>query len=74
MRKFYIFAASKLDLRIKWITKETKTLFKLKYKCLHPACTSARADTIFWLPPWGQNIIRNFSKMILKNMMGCSNW
>ena len=38
MRKFYNFTGSKLDLRIKWITRKTKTLYKLKNKCLHPAC------------------------------------
>ena len=38
MRKFHNFAGSKFDTRIKWITRKTKTLFKLKDKCLHPAC------------------------------------
>ena len=35
MRKFHNFTGSKFDLPIKWITKKTKTLFKLKDKCLH---------------------------------------
>ena len=38
MRQFHNFTASKFDLRIKWITKKTKALFKLKDKCLHLAC------------------------------------
>ena len=38
MRKFHNFTGSKFDLRIKWITRKTKTLFKLKDKCVHPAC------------------------------------
>ena len=36
MQKFYNFTGSKFDLRIKRITRKTKTLFKLKDKCLHP--------------------------------------
>ena len=36
MRNFHNFTGSKFDLRIKWITRKTKTLFKLKDKCLHP--------------------------------------
>ena len=27
-----------VNLRIKWITKKTKTFLNLKNKCLHPAC------------------------------------
>ena len=38
MRKFHNFTGSKFDLRIEWITRNTKTIFKIKYKCLHPAC------------------------------------
>ena len=38
MRKFHNFTGSKFDLRIKWITRKTKTLFKLKDNCLHQAC------------------------------------
>ena len=38
MRKFHNFTESKFDLRIKWITRKTKTLSKLKNKCLHAAC------------------------------------
>ena len=38
MQKFHNFIGSKFDLQIKWITRKTKTLFKLKDKCLHPAC------------------------------------
>ena len=38
MRKLHNFTESKFDLQIKWITRKTKTLFKLKYKRLHPAC------------------------------------
>ena len=36
--KFYNFTRSKFDLWVKWITRKMKTLFKLKDKCLHPAC------------------------------------
>ena len=32
MRKFHSFTGSKFDLSIKWITRKTKTLFKLKDK------------------------------------------
>ena len=38
MRKFHNFTGSKFDLRIKWITRKTKTLLKLMDKCVHPAC------------------------------------
>ena len=38
MWKFHNFTGSKFALRIKWITKKTKTLFKLKDKGVHPAC------------------------------------
>ena len=38
MRKFHNFTGSKFALRIKWITKKMKTLFKLKDKGVHPAC------------------------------------
>ena len=38
LRNFHNFTESTFDLRIKWITRKTKTLFKLKNKCLHPAC------------------------------------
>ena len=37
MKKFCNFTNGEFDLRIKWLTKKTKTLFKLKDKCLHPA-------------------------------------
>ena len=37
MQKFHNFTRSKFDLQIKWITRKTKTLFKLKNKCLQPA-------------------------------------
>ena len=37
MQKFHNFTGSKFEVRIKWITRN-KALFKLKYKCLHPAC------------------------------------
>ena len=37
-RMFHKFTRSKFDLRIKWITRKTETLFKLKNKCLHRAC------------------------------------
>ena len=37
-RMFHKFTGSKFDLRIKWITRKTETLFKLKNKCLHRAC------------------------------------
>ena len=38
MQKFHNFTGSKFDLWIKWITRKAKTLFKIKGKCLHPAC------------------------------------
>ena len=38
MRKFHNFAGTKFDLRIKRITRNMEALFKLKDKCLHPAC------------------------------------
>ena len=50
MRKFHNFTGNKFDSRIKWITRKTKTLFKLKDKCVHPACkiyhgVSSRRET-----------------------------
>ena len=38
MRKFHNFTVSKFDLRIKWITRKTKIIFKLKNKRLYSAC------------------------------------
>ena len=38
MWKFHNFTGIKVDLQIKWITRKTKTFFKLKDKCLHSAC------------------------------------
>ena len=38
MRKFYNSTGNKFHLRIKWITRKTKTLFKLKDKSLHATC------------------------------------
>ena len=38
MPKFHNFTGGKFGLRIKWITRKTKTPFKLKDKCVHPAC------------------------------------
>ena len=42
MQKFHDFTESKFDLRIKWITKKAKTLFKLKDKGLHTYCKICR--------------------------------
>ena len=38
MQRFYDFPESKFYLRIKWITMKTRTLFKLKDKCLNLDC------------------------------------
>ena len=38
MRTFHNFTGIKFDLRNNWITKKTKTHFKLKDKCVHPVC------------------------------------
>ena len=38
MQKFHNFTRNKFGLQIKQITRKTKTLFKMKDKCLHPAC------------------------------------
>ena len=38
MGKFHNFIGSKFGFRIKWITRKTRTLFKLKEKCLPLAC------------------------------------
>ena len=35
MQTFHNFTGSKFDLRITWITRKTKTPFKLKDKCFH---------------------------------------
>ena len=37
MRNFHNFTGSKFDLRIEWITRNTKSLFEIKDKRLHPA-------------------------------------
>ena len=47
-----ILKGSKFDLRIKWITRKTKTLFKLKDKCVHPACKIYRG-----VCSWGETYI-----------------
>ena len=38
IKKFNKFTNDKYDIRIKWLTKKMKTLFKLKDPCIHPAC------------------------------------
>ena len=37
LQKFHNFTGNKFDLRIKWITRKTKSYFKSKDKCLHQA-------------------------------------
>ena len=38
IKKFNKFTNDKYDIRIKWLTRKMKTLFKLKDPCIHPAC------------------------------------
>ena len=38
MKKFDVFTDNKYDIRIKWITKKIKELFKLKSRSPHPSC------------------------------------
>ena len=38
MKKFDVFTDNKYDIRIKWITKKVKQLFKLKSRNPHPSC------------------------------------
>ena len=38
MRTFHNFTEIRFDLRNNWITKKTKTHFKLKDKCVYPVC------------------------------------
>ena len=38
MKKSDVFTDNKYDIRIKWITKKFKQLFKLKSSNLHPSC------------------------------------
>ena len=38
IKKFNKFTNDKYDIRIKWLTRKIKTLFKLKNACIHPAC------------------------------------
>ena len=37
IKKFNKFTNDKYDIRIKWLTRKSKTLFKLKDLCIHPA-------------------------------------
>ena len=38
IKTFNKFTNDKYDIRIKWLTRKSKTLFKLKDPCIHPAC------------------------------------
>ena len=38
IKKFNTFTNDKYDIRIKWLTRKMKTLFKLKDPCIHPVC------------------------------------
>ena len=38
MKNFDVFTDNKYDIRIKWITKKVKQLFKLKSRNPHPSC------------------------------------
>ena len=38
IKNFNKFTNDKYDIRIKWLTRKMKTLFKLKDPCIHPAC------------------------------------
>ena len=38
MKKFVVFTDNKYDIRIKWIAKKVKQLFKLKSRNPHPSC------------------------------------
>ena len=38
MKKFNLFTDDKYDIRIKWITKKVRQLFKLKSRNPHPSC------------------------------------
>ena len=38
MKNFNKFTNDKYDVRINWLTRKMKTLFKLKDPCIHPAC------------------------------------
>ena len=38
IKKINKFTNDKYDIRIKWLTRKMKTLFKLKDPCIHPAC------------------------------------
>ena len=38
IKMFNIFTNDKFDIRIKWLTRKMKTLFKLKDPCIHLAC------------------------------------
>ena len=35
---FYEFTDDRFDVRVKWLTKKVKNLFRVKDKSLHPAC------------------------------------
>ena len=46
MKKFDVFTDNKYDIRIKWITKKVKQLFKLKNRNPHPSCVIYEGETV----------------------------